>query len=116
MKSAIEAAQKADAIIYGILYVDRQFYGGFGGGYSGESVLKQMSEETGGRLFRVDRKDTLESIFDQIQQEMRTQYAIGYTPTNGKKDGSFRKIDLRTSNKDLKVQVRKGYYALPNAQ
>jgi VWFA-related protein len=116
MKAAIEAAQKADAIIYGILYVDRQFYGGFGGGYSGESVLKQMSEETGGRLFRVDRKDTLESIFDQIQQEMRTQYAIGYTPTNGKKDGTFRKIDLRTANKDLKVQVRKGYYALPNNQ
>jgi VWFA-related protein len=116
MKAAIEAAQKADAIIYGILYVDRQFYGSFGGGYSGESVLKQMSEETGGRLFQVDRKNNLEQIFDQIQQEMRTQYAIGYTPTNGKKDGSFRKIDLRTSNKDLKVQVRKGYYALPNNQ
>ncbi len=115
-KAAIEAAQKADAIIYGILYVDRQFYGGFGGGYSGEAVLKQMSEETGGRLFQVDRKNTLESIFNQIQQEMRTQYAIGYTPTNGKKDGSYRKIDLRTSNKDLKVQVRKGYYALPNQQ
>jgi hypothetical protein len=47
---------------------------------------------------------------------MRTQYAIGYTPTNGKKDGTFRKIDLRTANKDLKVQVRKGYYALPNNQ
>jgi VWFA-related protein len=114
LKAAIEAAQKADAIIYGILYVDRQSYGAFGGGYSGESVLKQMAEETGGRLLQVDRKNTLESIFDQIQQEMRTQYAIGYTPTNGKKDGSYRKIDLRTSNKDLKVQVRKGYYALPN--
>lgn len=117
LKAAIEAAQKADAIIYGILYVDRQFYGGFGGfggGYSGESVLKQMSEETGGRLFQVDRKNTLESVFQQIQQEMRTQYAIGYTPTNDKKDGSYRKIDLRVSNKDLKVDVRKGYYALPN--
>jgi len=113
LKAAIEAAQKADAIIYGILYVDRQSYGPFGG-YSGESVLKQMAEETGGRMLQVDRKNTLESIFDQIQQEMRTQYAIGYTPTNGKKDGSYRKIDLRTSNKDLKVQVRKGYYALPN--
>jgi VWFA-related protein len=117
-KAAIEAAQKADAIIYGILYVDRQSYGfgGFGGGYSGESVLKQMSEETGGRMLQVDRKNTLDSIFDQIQQEMRTQYAIGYTPTNGKKDGSYRKIDLHTANKDLKVQVRKGYYALPNNQ
>jgi VWFA-related protein len=117
-KAAIEAAQKADAIIYGVLYVDRQFYGGGGLslGYSGESVLKQMADETGGRLFQVDRKNTLDTIFDQIQQEMRTQYAIGYTPTNSKKDGSFRKIDLRTANKDLKVQVRKGYYALPGVQ
>jgi VWFA-related protein len=113
MKQAIESAQKADAIVYGVLYVDRQFYGGFGGGYSGESVLKQMADETGGRLFQVDRKNTLDSVFEQIQQEMRTQYAIGYTPTNSKKDGGYRKIDLRTSNKDLKVQVRKGYYALP---
>ncbi len=115
MKQAIEAAQKADAIIYGVLYVDRQFYGlgGFAGGYSGESVLKQMADETGGRLFQVDRKNTLDNVFDQIQQEMRTQYAIGYSPTNSRKDGSYRKIDLRTSNKDLKVQVRKGYYALP---
>lgn len=118
LKQAIESAQKADAIIYSILYVDRQFYGGFGsfGGYSGESVLKQMSEETGGRLFQVDRKNNLDSIFTQIQQEMRTQYAIGYTPTNSKKDGSYRKIDLRASNKDLKVQVRKGYYAMPNPE
>jgi VWFA-related protein len=117
-KAAIEAAQKADAIIYGILYVDRQQYGfgGFGGGYSGEAVLKQMSEETGGHLFQVDRKNSLDQIFEQLQQEMRTQYAIGYTPTNGKKDGTFRKIDLRTANKDQKVQVRKGYYALPNPQ
>jgi VWFA-related protein len=116
-KAAIEAAQKADAIIYGVLYVDRQFYGGFGMAYSGEGVLKTMAEETGGRLFQVDnRKNTLDSIFTQIQQEMRTQYAVGYTPTNSKKDGSFRKIDLRTSNKDLKVQVRKGYYALPPIQ
>lgn len=113
MKAAIEAAQKSDAIIYGILYVDRQFYGSFNMGYSGEGVLKQMAEETGGRLFQVDRKATLDTIFEQIQQEMRTQYAIGYTPTNSKKDGSFRKIDLKVNNKDLKVQVRKGYYALP---
>jgi VWFA-related protein len=116
MKAAIEAAQKADAIIYGILYVDRQFYGGLGMGYSGEGVLKQMAEETGGRLFQVDRKNPLDAIFTQIQQEMRTQYAIGYTPTNGKKDGTFRKIDLRANTRDLKVQVRKGYYALPPLQ
>lgn len=116
MKAAIEAAQKADSIIYGILYVDRQFYGPLNFGYSGESVLKQMAEETGGRLFQVDRRNSLENIFDQIQQEMRSQYAIGYTPTNDKKDGTFRKIDLRTTTKEYKVQVRKGYYAMANPQ
>lgn len=115
-RAAIEAAQKSDAIIYGIYYVDRQYYAGFGATTSGDSVLRHMSEETGGRLFQVDRRNTLDNIFEQIQQEMRTQYAIGYTPTNSKKDGSYRKIDLRTSNKDMKVQVRKGYYALPNQQ
>jgi VWFA-related protein len=115
-KAAIEAAQRADAIIYGILYVDRQFYGGFGGGYSGEGVLKRMAEETGGRLFQVDRRNNLDSIFQQIQNEMRTQYAIGYTPTNSTKDGTFRKIDLRANSKDLKVQVRRGYYASPPLQ
>lgn len=111
-KAAVEAAQKSDAIIYGILYVDRQFYGF--GGYSGAGVLKRMAEETGGRLFQVDRKNSLDNIFEQIQQEMRTQYLIGYTPTNGQKDGSYRRLDLRTHDKDQKVQVRKGYYAMPS--
>lgn len=116
MKAAIEAAQKSDAIIYGILYVDRQFYGGFGMGYRGEGVLKQMAEETGGRIFTVGGRNTLDTIFQQIQEEMRTQYAIGYTPTNSVKDGSYRKIDLHANEKDLKVQVRKGYYAMPANQ
>jgi VWFA-related protein len=75
-----------------------------------------MAEETGGRLFEVGRKNTLDQIFTQIQEEMRTQYLIGYTPTNSVKDGSYRRIDLRTHDKDQKVQVRKGYYAIPPAQ
>ncbi|MCU1325380.1 MAG: von Willebrand factor, type [Bryobacterales bacterium] len=110
-RSAIEAAQKSDAIIYGILYADRQMYGSIGMGFSGAGVLKHMAEETGGHMFEVSRKTTLESVFDQIQQEMRSQYLIGYTPTNGKRDGGYRKIELRPRDKDLKVQVRKGYYA-----
>jgi len=123
MKDAIEAAQKSDAIIYGILYVDSQSYllpamlpGGGSAGYKGEGILKQMAEETGGRLFAVGGKNTLDAIFGQIQEEMRTQYLIGYTPTSSNKDGSFRKIDLKTHDKDFKVQVRKGYYAMPNAR
>ncbi|MCC6590066.1 MAG: VWA domain-containing protein [Bryobacterales bacterium] len=107
-EEAIAAAHKADAIIYSIYYVDPRAYGW--GGYS-DGDLKRMSEETGGRVFRVDRRNTLEDIFQQIQEEMRSQYALGYASSNAKKDGSFRKIEIHTANKDLKVQARKGYYA-----
>lgn len=112
---ALRAAQKADAVIYSIDYYDAAAYGGgfgtinLGGGGSGE--LKRISEETGGRVFKVDRKHTLHDIFKEIQDEMRTQYAIGYTPANSNRDGAYRRIDLKTTNKDLKVQARKGYYA-----
>lgn len=109
-KEAIEAAQKADAIIYGFYYVDPYFRGGFGN--SGEGNLKQMAEETGGRVFSIGRKTTLEDAFRQLQDELRSQYAIGYTPTNAQKDGTFRRIEIKTDQKELKVQARKGYYAV----
>jgi VWFA-related protein len=54
----------------------------------------------------------LQDAFRDLQEEMRSQYAIGYTPTNSAKDGSFRRIEIRATNKDWKVQARKGYYAL----
>ena len=111
--TAIEAAQKADAIIYGFYYVDRAFYYGHGlvfGGVS-DSELRRMAEETGGHVFHVDRKMTLQDAFTELQNEMRSQYAIGYTPTNPNKDGTFRRIEIRTNNKEWKVQARKGYYA-----
>ena len=82
------------------------------GAGGGEGDLRRMSEETGGRLMKVERRRTLEEIFDEIQREMRSQYAIGYTPANPAKDGSFRRIEIRPRSKDLKVQARKGYYAL----
>jgi VWFA-related protein len=111
---AIEAAQKADAIIYGFYYVDRGFYMSRGMVFAGgsDSSLRQMSEDTGGHVFHIDRKLTLQEAFTELQEEMRSQYAIGYTPTNPAKDGTFRKIEIRTGNKDWKVQVRKGYYAI----
>lgn len=111
---AIEAAQKADTIIYSFFYQDPGAYGGFGGG-GGEGELRRMSTETGGRVFRVDRKHTLDEAFRELQEEMRSQYAIGYTSTNPARDGSYRKIDFKMSDKDLKVQARKGYYAMPSS-
>ncbi|HVO97526.1 MAG TPA: VWA domain-containing protein [Bryobacteraceae bacterium] len=112
---AIEAAQKSDSIIYFIDYEDPRYHGGFGaismGG--GGSDMKKMSSETGGRVFRVDRKNSLEEIFKDLQDEMRSQYAIGYTSPKSSKDGSYHKLDIRVANKDYKVQARKGYYAIP---
>jgi VWFA-related protein len=106
-QKAIEAAQKADAIIYSIYYTP---YTGFGGG--DEGTLKRMSEETGGRVFDAGRRPNLDEIFKQIQDEMRTQYSVSYSPTNVAKDGSYRKLEFKMSNKDYKVQARKGYYAI----
>src|SRR5215469_691023 len=109
---SIEAALKADSIIYNIFYQDIAAYGPFGGGGGGRGELQRMSSDTGGKVFDVDRRHTLDEAFREIQDDMRSQYAIGYTPTNARKDGTFRKIDLRVSNKDYKVQTRKGYYAI----
>ena len=112
IEQAIKAAQLADAIIYAIDYFDPSAYGyGLFGGSGGEGALKRMAEETGGRALKVDRHHTLDDVFKEIQDEMRSQYAIGYVPSNGAKDGSFRKIDIKTHEKDLRVQARKGYYA-----
>jgi VWFA-related protein len=114
IQQAIEAAQKADAIIYGFYYVDRAFYSGHGMVFGGvnDGYLRQMCTETGGRVFHIDRKNSLQDAFRDLQEEMRSQYAIGYTPTNSAKDGSFRRIEIRATNKDWKVQARKGYYAV----
>jgi VWFA-related protein len=117
IREALEAAQKADTIIYSIYYVDPSAYGG-GRGYGyyapSDGDLKRLSEETGGRLFKVSRKNTLEDIFQQLQEELRSQYALGYSPTNTVRDGSFRKVEVKTANKDYRVQARKGYFADAN--
>jgi len=114
LRDALEAAQKADTIIYSIYYVDPgAYYRGGGWVFSvSDADLKKMSEETGGRLFRVSKKNTLDEIFREIQEEMRSQYSIGYTPTNSEKDGSYRRVEISSKQKGLKVQARKGYYAL----
>ena len=116
LNQGVEAAQKSDAVIYSMYYYDSGAYGGYRGmimlGGGGEGYLRKMSDETGGHVFKVDRKHTLDQTFKELQDEMRSQYAIGYTPTNDKKDGSFRKVELRVADKTLKVQARKGYYAI----
>lgn len=116
IKQAIADAQKADAVIYGMYYVDPRAGMGrgmtFGG--AGEGPLRKMSEETGGRVFHIDRGHSLDDAFTQLQQEMRSQYVIGWSPKSDRKDGAYHTVDLRLNDKNLKVQTRKGYYAMPN--
>lgn len=113
---AIAAAQKANVIIYGILLADRMQYGSFSLGYGGDFALKKMADETGGRMINVGNNGSkLQAAFAQIEDELRTQYVASYTPTNSKIDGSYRKIAVECKSDqsaELKVQVRKGYYAL----
>jgi VWFA-related protein len=112
IEEAIEAAQKSDVVIYSMDYADPSAYGPFSFGHVSDFALQKMSGETGGRVFKVDRRFTLEDAFKQLQDEMRSQYSIAYTSTNPDQDGSFRKLVVKVSDKNLKVQVRKGYYAI----
>jgi VWFA-related protein len=115
LKSATEAAQKANAIVYVILIADRGFYGGFGMTFNGDSDMEKLAKDTGGRVINVGNDGKrLEAAFAQIQDELRTQYLASYTPLNDKEDGSFRKLSV-ACQKDQKVQARRGYYAMADS-
>ena len=115
IRDAIGAAERSNVIVYVILIADRALYWSQGEGYYGYSPAKQISDETGGRLIDVGNNgNKLQAAFEQIEAELRTQYVASYTPTNTKQDGTFRHIALECksdSGENLKVQVRKGYYA-----
>jgi VWFA-related protein len=111
LRDAIEAAQKADSIVYVLLCADRGFYGSMSIGYGGEGEMKKLTEQTGGRVINVGNKfDKLREAFDQIAAELRSQYNIGYTPTNTKLDGGYRKLEIK-NKQGYKIQARAGYYA-----
>lgn len=90
--------------------------GGGRGGYPSESrvdgkkILERISTETGGQLFQVSKKLPLDKVFAEVEEELRNQYSLGYTPNPANTEAGYRKINLSTQKKDLKVQVRDGYY------
>ncbi len=104
LDEAIEAAQRTDTVIHILLVVDPR-YGGNPG------VAHKLAEETGGRMISVRSEKKLMEAFDQISEELRSQYTLGYYPANSARDGKFRKVKVETTEKDLKVLARKGYYA-----
>ena len=109
LEEAIEAAQRTDTVIHVLLVYDPRYGGNTG-------VARRMTEDTGGRMIVVSSEKRLEEAFDQISEELRSQYTLGYYPSNLSKDGKFRKIHVETSNHDLKVLARKGYYAPKGSQ
>ena len=133
LESAVSTAQRADTAVYSILYKDDEGYGwhqgGFGvggpmgGGHGrfpaqprpdGKKILARISNETGGRLFEVSKKQSVDQIYSLIEEELRNQYSLGYTPERGgAPEGGYHKIQLTTKPKGLIVQSRDGYYATP---
>jgi VWFA-related protein len=141
LATAIEAAQRADTLVYSILFTDEDAYnrggfggrgdrrmgrmGGMGGGMGrrgggrdrlqerpdGKKILERISKQTGGRLFEVSKKEPIDQIYDHIQEELRNQYNIGYTPDKPNAGAGYHKITLTTRQKDLIVGARDGYYA-----
>ncbi len=156
---SIEAAQRADTIIYAIYFKGEEphqnypqrggrgggypgggypgggYPGGRGGGYpgggypgggngggnnggtyptqshvDGKKVLERMAQETGGRLFEVKKSQNVAQIYNQIAEELRAQYRLGYTPSQDAAASGYHQIDLSVHQKGLFVQTRDGYY------
>lgn len=102
-EEALEAVQATNTIVYAICY-DQKFFGC--------EYLKSLSEPTGGRMFDAGKKrKSLGEIYKTIEDELRSQYALGYVPVNQEHDGKFRKLTVRVQSPSLRVSVRRGYYA-----
>jgi VWFA-related protein len=139
LEKAVEAAQRGDTVVYSILFADKDAYGS-GGGFggmgrggmgrggmgrrggggpqyplesrpNGKKVLERISNETGGSMFEVSKKMPLEQIYARIEEELRSQYSLGFTPDKTDATPGYHKIHLTTKQKGLTVRTRDGYYA-----
>jgi Ca-activated chloride channel family protein len=107
---AMEMALRAEATIFSISVSKGGFFG-VGDSQEGDEVLKDMARETGGKTFFPFKVEDLDDAFRQINQELRSPYNLGYVSTNPRRDGSYRKIEIKVQEKGLKLNYRKGYYA-----
>jgi len=121
IEKAVETAQRADTLVYSILFEDPNGNRGFGGrghwgggrrggDVDGRKVLQRLSRETGGRYFEVSKKEPIDKVYESLEEELRSQYSIGYTPDTKTASNDYRRIHLATKQKSLVVQTREGYY------
>jgi VWFA-related protein len=111
LNAGLEASLRSDVMIFSIDIVDRAFYGIDNITYNGDWVLKKLSGTTGGEVIRAKGSKNAAEAFTEIADELRSQYWLGYTPTNTARDGSYRTIRVRVRNGHDRVQAREGYYA-----
>ena len=111
LTSALHAAQESDVVIYSIGFSGPMSYVLPWYALRADRTLRKLSDGTGGRVIRVNRRLDMTSALRAVAEELRTQYLLGYSPSNKRHDGSFRRIGVRTRNGDYKVQARRGYYA-----
>jgi len=109
LAGTLEMAQKSDVSIFAISTNSSGFFGITAP--KADRVLKRLSEDTGGRAFFPFKAEDLSESFQDISDELRSQYSMAYRSSNPARDGSFRSIKIETDRKNLKVKARKGYYA-----
>lgn len=116
--TAVEAAQRADTIVYSIRFSDpvegfRPFRAAVleAAKERGKEELERMAKQTGGVSYGVTKNQTIEATYSEIENSLRNQYSIGYTPPRSAADGKYHKIKLVTTDRHLIVDARDGYYA-----
>jgi VWFA-related protein len=112
---AIESAERADTLVYSILFTDRGAYDGVYASLNGKNALQRISRETGGAFFEVSHSDPIAAIYLKLEEALRSQYSIGYTPDKTDPKPGYRKIHLATKRSGLQVETRDGYYPASQA-
>lgn len=118
LAAAIEIAQRADVLVYSIRFLDRKVFafevpaaqGGSPVPREGRKALERLARETGGGYFDLTSADTLERIYSRIEDELRNQYSLGFTPVNSRL--GYRKLRVSVKRKDVSVQARDGYFPI----
>jgi VWFA-related protein len=110
LQESVESVEKANVVVYSIVVSDPEFYSLMGGTYHGAASVRQLARETGGRTIRVKSIEQIGQAFAQIARELRSQYLLGYSPSNVRHDGSFRRIHVGVRGHNYIVRTRTGYY------
>jgi VWFA-related protein len=116
LSTAVEEAQRAGTLVYSIVFSDANAYGTLlgplmGGGADGKRVLRRISNETGGRCFEVSKTQSIEQIFQAIQEELRSQYNLGFVSDVPVRISGFRRLQLSAKTKGLVIQSQSRYWA-----